>query len=481
MLSKIIRPDSFDFDVPVATLMDVHSKGVDKGWLMKRAAMFDDTMANIKPEKNHTHIHVITTGAMETYGANSNADGFNRKTREYTFPMPKKGSEATVKLDGGLDKYHKTYTEKGYVYKNHKDNKNPDNASGRIVHECINDDLDRGELIISVDNDKWHDELEKLSSGGSVYLSQGCGVPYDYCSICGHKRKSFKDSCDHIMMNKLAIYEDGHQAFVINDKPHFHDISGVIKPADKIAFALRKVASGEVMSSIELAELEGYTAPTSLADSLYGKVYDKYEKLNKLAELEKEILAVGGGAAEDAFKEGSGFKKLEEPMCELIKKDTDRSLGIMHDSKIVIPLELFVKLLTGNSPDMESAEQIMPDVKSMMPTLFSDMLNSDNVSDLLKDGTYDGCPGEHRHIRRMFNKMLGSHSMEYGPVKRRVTIISLNGGPSSEGRKVTIAKKASDNSNAEYIAREYGKYLLSFNRKCSDDFVEKMSVLQKLV
>jgi hypothetical protein len=479
MLSKIIRPDSFDFDVPVAKLVEAHSKGVDKGWLMKRAAMFDDKIADLKPEKNHSLIHVITTGAMETYGPNSNCDGFNRSKRTYTVPMPKNASEAVIELDGGLDKYHGTYMEKGAVYKNHKDNKNPENASGKIVHECINDDLNRGELIISVDNDKWHDEIEKLANDQDVYLSQGCGVKYDVCSACGHKRKSFKDSCDHIKMHKLAILEDGHQVFVINDAPHFHDISGVVKPADKIAFALRKVASGEIITSTELAELEGYTAPSSLADNLYGKVFDKYSKLVKLAELEKEIIAVGDDCATDAFTEESGFKGMEGSACDCIKNDTGRSLGLMHGSKIVLPVELFIKLLGGDN--LENAEDIIPEVKGRMPSLFSDMLESDDLEDILKDGTYDGIPGVHGHIKPLFDKMLGDHSVAFGPVKKRVTITTIMAKPGEKPQGITIKKEASENSNADYLAREYGKYLLSFNRKCDDEFAERMSVLQKFV
>ena len=479
MLSKIIRPDSFGFDVPVAKLVEAHSKGIDKGWLRKRAAMFDDELTSIKPDKNHTLIHVITTGAMETYGANSNCDGFNRKKRDYTFPMPKKGSEATITLDGGLDKYHKTYTDKGYVYKNHKDNKNPDNASGYIIKEAMNDDLNRGELIISVDNDKWHDEIEKLANDQSVFLSQGCGVKYDICSLCGHKRKNFNDSCDHIKMHKLAITDEGYQSFVINDAPHFHDISGVIKPADKIAFALRKVASGEIITSVELAELEGYTAPTSLADNLYGKIYDKYSKLVKLAELEKEIIATGHDVASDAFCEGSGFKEVDENTGDAISKDTDSSLALMHGNKVVLPVELFLKLLMKNSPEEDSVEDIMPDVKDRMPSLFSDMLESDDMDDMLRDGTYDGCPGAHKHIKPLLDKMLGSHSTEFGPVRKRITITVIGGG--GDRKKLKMHKKAAENKAANYVAKEYGKYLLSFNRLCDDEFAEKMSVLQKFV
>lgn len=482
MLSKIIRPDSFGFDEPIAKLMEVHSKGVDKGWMMKRAAMFDDVIRDIKPEKGHTLIHVITTGAMETYGPNSNCDGFNKHAGEYRLPAPKKGQPEVIILGGGLDEYHKTYRKTGHVYKNHKDNKDPDKASGSIVHECVNDDMDRGELIISVDNDKWHDEIENLAEGKPIMLSQGSGVPYDICSYCGHRRTRFPDACEHIKRNKLAITSDGHQIFVINDKPNFHDISGVFKPADKMAFALRKVASGEVITSGELAEMEGYTAPTSLADHLYGKVYDKYAKLVKLAGMEKEILALGHDPSAGAFCDESGFKSVPNGVGEIISGDTNRSMGVMHGAKIVLPLELFIKLLLKNRPEASDVESILPAVRDRMPTLFSDMLDDGDVSETLKDGTYDGCPGLHQHIRPIIERMMGSHSLGFGPVKRRVSITVLNGRPGEPLKGFTINKRgAEENDAADFVAREYGKYLISFNRVCDDDFAERMSVVQKFV
>ena len=154
----------------------------------------------------------------------------------------------------------------------------------------------------------------------------------------------------------------------------------------------------------------------------------------------------------------------------------------MHGAKVVLPLELFVKLLLKNKPELSSAEDVMPAVRDRMPTLFQDMLGCDDVTDMLGDGTYDGAPGLHRHIRPIIDKMMSGQSLSRGPVGKRITITILNKGPREIPGGFTIAKRGSEeNTAADFIAREYGKYLISFNRVCDDDFVSRMSVVQKFV
>ena len=65
---KTILPSAFGFNDKLAMLVDVHSRGVDSGWMSKRAAagIFKD--ADIKPEKDHSFIHLIAMGDAETYG-----------------------------------------------------------------------------------------------------------------------------------------------------------------------------------------------------------------------------------------------------------------------------------------------------------------------------------------------------------------------------------------------------------------------------
>jgi intein/homing endonuclease len=65
---KIVTPSAFDFDQPVMSLMNVHSKGVDRSWLQKSAAVLTKEMSELKPEKGITFVHLIALGDMEAYG-----------------------------------------------------------------------------------------------------------------------------------------------------------------------------------------------------------------------------------------------------------------------------------------------------------------------------------------------------------------------------------------------------------------------------
>ena len=483
MIPKIIRASSFAFDDPVVKLMEVHSKGIDKGWMSKRAAAFDDILADIKPQKGRSFLHVITVGSMETYGANTNSDAFNRRAGEFRVPFPKKGGKSVIVMDGGLEKYHKLYPKNGKVYKNHKDNKDPSKSSGDIVHETINDDLDRGELIISVDNNVWGNEIENLANDRPVFLSQGCGVRSDICSICGYRRTSFDDSCEHVSKYKLVITPEGHQVFVVNDAPRFHDISGVVVPADKIVFALRKGASAEDLTSAELAIQEGYTIPVEL--HIHGKrAADRLGMLQKMAAMEKEILMAGQDPCVEAFSKGAGFGHIDESTAKLITDNTDNSLDILKDIKVVLPVELFMKLLARGSGEDKALKEVLPAVKDRMPTLFSDILGDQGCLDsVLSDGTYEGRPGGGLGLRRALSGLVPSHSMECGPVSRRVTLRIIGfpgeGLPAVKRLEKRSSEELGENRAADYLAREYGKYLLSAGCGCQDGFAERMVVLQK--
>ena len=118
MIPKIIYPDSFDFGMPAASLIEMTSKGVDKRFMQKRAALFDNDILNFTKRPDHSYIHLITTGAVEKYGPNNNGDGFNKEARLHKFPHPCNSSICAMMLDGGLTKYHdETFTKMGSVYK----------------------------------------------------------------------------------------------------------------------------------------------------------------------------------------------------------------------------------------------------------------------------------------------------------------------------------------------------------------------------
>ena len=107
--------------------------------------------------------------------------------------------------------------------------------------------MHRVELVVYLDRakcKKWaaYDIIERIERGEFPDVSMGCKVPFDVCTICGHKSKTRKDYCSHAssMMNK--ILPDGRKVAVRNDFPRFFDISFVFIGADKSAKVLAKLA-----------------------------------------------------------------------------------------------------------------------------------------------------------------------------------------------------------------------------------------------
>ena len=195
MITKLILPHNFNLDEPIAKMIDVHSKGIDKGWMQKRAAMFDDIMADVKPEKGKSYIHLITTGAGEVYGPNSNGDFFNKTAKEVVIPKPRRKGMARIELDGGLTKYHNTFMKTGHVYKHHQNNKDPKHATGMIKYESYNSKMDRGELIVALDNEKWSKELQKVASDEPIYFSIGCFTEDALVTLYGGNLKKISEVC----------------------------------------------------------------------------------------------------------------------------------------------------------------------------------------------------------------------------------------------------------------------------------------------
>ena len=182
---KVVNPESFNFDSPIAQLMDVHSRGLDKDWMVKRAAVLTQEMKDIKPESGYSYIHLISLGAGEFTSNNRNGDWWNEKAGEFELPEPKEGIPKIIKLGGGLVEFHPTFMQ-GHVFKHHR-NSDPKLAIGEIKAAAYNHDMHRGELIIKVPHGKeWDADLEKMAEGKQTSFSMAAKEPSDRCSICGN-------------------------------------------------------------------------------------------------------------------------------------------------------------------------------------------------------------------------------------------------------------------------------------------------------
>jgi len=463
MMTKAIFPDAFDFGIPTAALIGTFSRGLDKCGLEKRAALFDDEIAGIKVRPNHSCVHAITTGALETYGANNNGDGYNWEARLHVAPCPENKLHKSAALDGGLKKFHNlTFEKLGAVYRNHQNVHTGTKPSGYIIKAALNDEMKRGELLIGLDNDKWDKELHKLANEEPIFFSIAADVPYDLCSYCLHKSAERKEYCTHLKHDLLSITSDGHQIYAINDQSHLHDLSGVLRPADKIAFGLRKVASSTVLGGAELAELLGMTTPVQVLDKVLGKkASDRRELLAKLAAIEKEIeaetCATPIGPSLMAFSPEEGFGKADQSTCDMLHKADSGSLfGALREAKIILPVDLFLRILLGDG--FKDVSSLVPEVQEALPGVFDRVLESPGLPEFLSDGSYEPVPCADRVVKDVVGRLSRSHSLEDGPVQARIIRVSLR--PDSG---VALRKKASSvTPAADYLSREYARYVVSF-------------------
>jgi hypothetical protein len=234
---------SFDWslaDTPVE-LIKYSSRGLIGRDFVKIASRTNAEVAeflrkNRPMEKGAVYIHAIALGASETYGPNRNGDGFSRYW---------------------CQKNHHTFVKLARFYRSHK-NKDPSKSYGIIKKSFFNPEMDRIELIVCLfGNEKIASkygglvadkELDLLESGKDIPVSMACYVQYDVCSSCHNRARNRREyclgvdeggHCKHggLRHNMGKPCEDGHILHADNPNPQWFDLSHVLKPADRTAYA----------------------------------------------------------------------------------------------------------------------------------------------------------------------------------------------------------------------------------------------------
>jgi hypothetical protein len=491
---KTVFPESFGYDEAIAQMVDVHSRGVDIGWMKKRAAAGVFRNLDIKPEKDHSYVHLIAMGDSETWGQNRNGDIFFKQGKLVEIPVPKDGKSKNVKVDKGNKETHNTFVTHGKVYRNHV-NRDPDKAEGEIYKSAHNDAMDRVELIVKLPNNKWQDDLEKIASGADTSWSMSCRVPYDTCSYCGNRAKNRSEYCEHAKDHMGEITKSGQQIGVINDHMCYFDISRVVVPADRIAFGLLKAASAQkVVSGAELSEQLGIVAPADWEDELMGPAIDKLAAIGKMADIEKEIEATGLGEGKGQTcigREGLGFdeevfpRELEdEDMRGLkcMKGEVPDMLGSLADAKICLSLKDFMRIVLG--PRFEDVRDSVGEAEDLIPGIFGRMSKSP-VSSL--SGMDDLEFGNHIPpvaARMMIHKLAPKMSIDDEPMQKRITIMVLRGKKPMSLKSASYIHKPTS-VISEKMALAYAMYKVAFCRRAgilnSDGEVVDKSLLSRAV
>lgn len=269
----------------------------ERQYLEKTAAEYHPTIAsyinNARPIPGRTQILLTALGAGEYWGDNANADYFTEEGLAHEGP----------------DYGYKTFETNAHVYKHHV-NKDPAASYGNVPLAVYNPAFHRVELIVSLDNAKAPDIVEKHERGEVVDWSMGTKVPFDVCSICGNRAPTRKQYCDHARYHLGRLDpETGRKVFVKNTMPRFFDISYVFIGADRIAKTLRKVAS--------------YAAAPSIVSS--AEAAEKSAQALKRATIEKEVPVSGAPSsaqlAGDLAAAITEVKAREEPLPRSVLSD----------------------------------------------------------------------------------------------------------------------------------------------------------------
>lgn len=393
MINKVLTSgynDSAHF--PAAAVIPHFNGKLDRSALRKRASIFDADYGTFERKPKHTYIHLISVAAGEQYGPNSRADFYNGESYRHDFPQPKEGGPSFIILKPGLAATHnKTFMEHGGVYTEHVSSLDGAKPQGYIVKAAINPEMKRGELIIGVETDKWSDDIQKLESGKPMKFSIGASAPYDICSICGNIAKTEDGHCDHYKSMPGEFMADGNQVYVISDNCLFHDISRVKNPAEKIAFSIRKVASGRGSRFESACGPRNLNVVRSLCKTAAAQA--RFDALSKLAAIEKEIIAeANSGVLDPGLVKYFKKRKNDKPSSE----ETRGLLRFANESGIVnacncaghiLSPEEFVSIMLPKE-DVAAFRIDPEDVKKEIPGIFGKILHSTDSDIFCNDESY---------------------------------------------------------------------------------------------
>lgn len=482
---KVITPGSYDFDTSSTQLIKVSSRGLrghDLNEFIKRAghAFVDMVKKPGMVKEGEVPIHLIAIGATEFYGPNRNGDGFTEST---------------------CRDYHQEFKKNARWYRNHS-NKNPSASYGLVKESYYNEKMHRIELFCVLNGTKEaakrngglvaDQELEKLAREEDIPVSMACLVPYDICSECGHQARNKKEYCtgkseggfctrDGAKTALCKVYSDGRIHHVDNPRPKFFDISKVVRPADRIAYTMGKLAScASVKSGAEIAEELKITAPAMLSidEFMPYKVAEQIKLAYELAAVEDSI--------ENNFNNRLNLAFTKEASDRHRFNDAPSGLGVqlwsaLAQSKVMLPLEGFLQLTTG---DIEKSASIAPVVQAALPGVYGRMINDGTLTSSVENNLFtvnDILPNN--KLRNWATKYSKDYSLDPNIVDKRIVKAAIY---NPKVRKPAMIKMASNQEAIEQLARSYALYKLAAlqylqERDVKFDLTKELAIRQNYV
>jgi len=237
----------------------VYTPGVNTA-LEKTANVSDEIekfLETLKPDPDHSYLLINAMGADEYYGCNANGDGFPEKA---------------------LKQYYPTFKETAKVFQLHK-NKDGDPQYGSVMFAFYNPRMHRVELVLDINRRSDPALAERIDGGEMLPFSMGCKVPYDECSNCHNRAKTRAQYCEHLQPFSIKTVDPytGKKNYAINDTDlKFFDISIVRRPADRTAYAMRKVAEEGYIDEEEIGtQIANYISKDSGLLDYFSKIIKK--------------------------------------------------------------------------------------------------------------------------------------------------------------------------------------------------------------
>lgn len=288
MLTKII---DLGFEVPETG--EPRVKLVNSGLIKTASTEIQNFWDSMESDESSSYLWVIGVSAREFYGCNNNGDAFD---------------------ENDLKNCHRHFVENAHVFLQHV-NKDPAKSIGKPVFSWYNDAMHRVELVLKIDkrNPDAANIILKIKNDEPIFVSMGCTVEHDVCSICGNAAKTRKDYCDHLRFNMKKILPDGRQVYALNPNPKFFDISIVQKPADSTAWTLDKRAS-EGFGSFSAPAMEREMSSAELGE-VVTDLNLKTASLKKLSDIIKRVDGHVADAKDDAISQirEQGFENIDYP------------------------------------------------------------------------------------------------------------------------------------------------------------------------
>jgi hypothetical protein len=423
-----------------------HRKSLVKHAACSEAEDYIKNACKAEPGRTKFLVHAVASG--EAYGPNRNGDYFK---------------EADLKAT------HGTFVKFAKVYKHHK-NKDPQKSYGDVEKSFYNPKMKRIELITSTDNAKSPEIISQWEKGESPAVSMACKVPFDKCSMCGHESAKISEYCDHLKNHMNEIFEDGKQACAHNPDPTFFDISYVWRPAERVAYVLKKVASSCLyLPSALLAEDEPERFPLTKAAT------DKEALIQKLSEIEKKIEGQIAGKIDPDSKEVAQTPDLPDKVIDRLgKENPGTATKALSDKGIMLKLPEFIKMLIGDSGMGDELGEHLP--------------GSISRGDVPKESTRFEEDGDSPcGLKSMLDSFMGDRSLFKMPaVRRSIKIIIIGGGkPEMRHAEEKHDKHASETALQKQILEAYNGYRMAacehvLRTKCAADAESflRLSILQ---